>query len=105
MFEVVQHITTLIDSPQVRVAEFMMSPNSKAERHYHSSTNEFCVCLEGRLIVECDGGTGVVLSAGQWIEIQSQVVHRLSNPEDSTSRYMVVQGIGQYDFIPVHTTP
>jgi quercetin dioxygenase-like cupin family protein len=105
MCDSVQHMATLIDTPEVRVAEYAIKPGSGGDRHYHSSVREFCVCLEGCLLIERDGAPAVLLAAGQRAEMEAGVVHRVSNPESTPSRYMVVQGTGPYDFIAVQAAP
>jgi mannose-6-phosphate isomerase-like protein (cupin superfamily) len=96
----VREVATLVNANGVRVAEFEIDPISDGTWHHHSQVSEHCYCLKGRIAVEFSGKPTVILEAGERCEIPAGVSHRLRNAENQVCRYLVIQGIGSYDFVP-----
>ena len=93
-------ISSLIDANGVRVAEFEIDPKEKGIFHYHSEIMEYCYCIKGQLSIDIENSEqSIVLLPGEKIEIPLGVVHRVNNDTNSIGRYLVVQGVGSYDFI------
>lgn len=95
----VREIATLINVNGVRVVEFELSARSNGAWHHHSQVSEHCYCLKGRIVVEIAEYEAVALEAGKRCEIPAGVKHRLRNAENQVCGYLVVQGIGSYDFV------
>ena len=95
----VREVATLINANGVRIAEFEMQPNADGAWHHHSKVSEHCYCLKGRIDVEFAGQPTVNLGAGDRCEIPAGIAHRLRNPENQVCGYLVIQGIGGYDFV------
>lgn len=95
----VREVATLVNANGVRVAEFEMDPDSSGAWHHHSQVSEHCYCLKGRIVVEIAGKPPVNLEAGERCELPAGVSHRLGNAQSQICRYLVVQGIGAYDFV------
>jgi quercetin dioxygenase-like cupin family protein len=97
----IQHTATLVDASGVCVAEFAMDPGARGDWHFHSSVKKYLHPPGCRLRMERDGEPAVVLAAGQRTDADPGVVHRIVNAEGTSSRYLVVQGVGRYDFVAV----
>lgn len=95
----VTEIVTLINSNGVRVVEFALSPNSSGAWHHHSEMLEHCYCLTGHITIEIADAETVDLSPGNRYELPARVKHRLRNDENQIARFLVIQGVGAYDFI------
>ena len=76
-----------------------MGPASKGDRHYHTSVKQYCVCLEGRLLIEHDEKSQALLNPGQRMEIAAGTIHRASNREEALCRFIVIQDGGNYAFV------
>ena len=98
--EAVECLSTLVQTGDVRVAEFEMAPEARGALHYLSALSEQCFCLSGRLRAEV-GGTKYSIQAGDSLHIPAGVEHRLANDVGTASRYLVVQYGGPYDFVSV----
>jgi quercetin dioxygenase-like cupin family protein len=94
-------VRTWFDTGTMRVAEFRLDPGASGEAHFHSSVDELCVCLDGGLSVSRRGGPVQTLKPGERIEIPAGEIHRLSCARDCGCRYLVIQGVGAYDFVLV----
>ena len=95
----VTEVATLINSNGVRVVEFALSPNANGVWHHHSEMLEHCYCLNGRLTIEIAGAKPAYLSPGNRYELPAGVKHRIRNEENHIASFLVIQGIGTYDFI------
>ena len=95
----VKCINTLVHTKEARVAEFEMAPNTEGEVHYHSTVNERCVCLGGRLKININSPPAFSLKPGESIDIPAGVAHQIINTNSSACQYMVVQFGGVYDFV------
>jgi len=89
----------LIDTADARVAECSLPSGQAGERHYHSKVSEYCYCLEGELSVTLEGGPCKTLSQGERQLIPAGVPHQVANNGVIPCRYLVVQGVGAFDFI------
>jgi mannose-6-phosphate isomerase-like protein (cupin superfamily) len=59
-------------------------------------------CLEGLIDVEARQPPGkFVLRPGESCEVPPRTVHHVSNAKNGTSRYLLVQAPGQYDYVRV----
>ncbi len=89
----------LINASGVRVAEFELQPRTDGRWHFHSHVSEHCYCLKGRLVIEIDEREPATVEAGDRCEIAAGVKHRVRNNDAVVARYLVVQGVGLYDFV------
>jgi quercetin dioxygenase-like cupin family protein len=89
----------LINSGEVRVAEFELQPRTDGPWHRHSQVSEHCYCLKGRLVIEIEERQPTTLEAGERCEIAVGVRHRVRNVAALGATYLVVQGVGPYDFV------
>ena len=95
----VKQIATLINSNGVRVVEFLLAPNSRGAWHHHSQLSESCYCLKGQLSVDIDENKTLVLLPGEKCEIMAGIRHSVFNAVQTPCTFLVVQGIGEYDFV------
>ncbi len=96
---VLRHVATLINENGVRIVEFVLSAQMDGAWHHHSQLTEYCYCLKGRLSIEIVGGETVALSPGDKCEITAGTSHRVCNKSHSDCRFLVIQGVGVYDFV------
>lgn len=81
----------------VRIME--LEKGAATDWHFHTEVLDFFVCLKGALLVETKGHEKVVtLQPGQHAEVTPMKLHRVSNAGDDKAEYLLVQGIGTYDF-------
>jgi mannose-6-phosphate isomerase-like protein (cupin superfamily) len=92
-------LSTLYNTGEVRVAEFLIAPESVGSVHYHTTVNELCICLEGEMIVHQKDLPVITLTPGQRTTILPGVVHTVENRLTTPCKYMVVQGPGKYDLV------
>ncbi|MDB5805950.1 MAG: hypothetical protein JWN73_3272 [Betaproteobacteria bacterium] len=88
------------------VKEFSFGPNEGIPWHSHSQVFDIFYCLEGQLQIEsAEIANGqarpcVMLDAGESTRIEAGTPHHPSNPGTGPCRFLLIQGIGQYDWLP-----
>lgn len=90
----------VVQTPDVRVVEYVLQPGDRLSWHHHSEVTDRFYCLEGKIEVELrDAARSELLGPGETLMVPPGVVHRSGNAADNVSRYLLVQGVGRYDFI------
>jgi len=96
----VEKIRIVLQTPEIRVVEYVLQPGDRHPWHHHSEVTDRFYCLEGQIEVELrDPPRTESLRPGQTLTIPPQVVHRAGNAADGVGRYLLVQGVGRYDFV------
>ena len=75
----------------MRVQILTLARGQSIPWHYHSEITDYFVCLEGTLIVETKAPRNEYL-------LKAHFVHGL---DMSAAKFMILQGVGVYDNIPV----
>jgi len=82
----------------VRIIE--QKGNSKSPWHYHSEVTDDCFCLEGVIEVHVKNPKQTTsLKPGERCTIKVGEIHRVANCSDKIAKYLLIQGVGKYDFI------
>jgi quercetin dioxygenase-like cupin family protein len=69
--------------------------------HLHSAIADTFVCLDGPMAVQTrdpDGET--VLQPGETCAVPARMPHYVSGTNGGPCRFLIVQGVGKYDFVP-----
>jgi len=96
-----QKIEALISTAETRVAEFSLAAHQAGQWYYHSAVVEYYYCLDGVVAVEQQGKQSLALKPGEKVEITIGNIHRVSNVAAQPCRYLIIQGVGTYDFLQV----
>lgn len=89
----------IIMTDDVRVRVMPLAVGAATEWHHHSRVTDFIVCLTGEVGVETrEPGEEMLLWPGQRCTLLPGRVHRVVNRAAGTSEYLLVQGVGPYDF-------
>ncbi len=82
----------------VRVME--LAEGTATEWHHHTEVADFFVCLTGEVSVETRSPDAARrLKPGEHWGVTPPQVHRVVNLHRGRSEYLLVQGVGSYDFI------
>jgi quercetin dioxygenase-like cupin family protein len=86
--------------PRFRITELTITPTQKVPWHCHSNVQDTFYVLEGQLrIFLREPKEEVRLSPGQTYSVRPRRPHLVTNGSDTTATFLVLQGIGEYDFI------
>src|SRR5580692_9885999 len=90
----------IVQTADVRIAEYTLGPGDALPWHHHTEITDIFYCLEGRIEVDCrDRAHQQTLHPGEKSSMPVKTSHRVRNATDGTSRYLLIQGVGKYDFI------
>ena len=85
-----------------RISELQISPTQKVPWHYHSNVQDTFFVLEGTIRVFVrDPKEDVTLTRGQTYTVPPRRPHLVVNAGESSATFLVLQGIGDYDFVPL----
>lgn len=90
---------TIIKTDNVRVRILRLAPREEAPWHFHVEVVDNMFCLSGTIAVHMrDPGQVIGLQPGRRVEVRPGRVHRVVNAGDERATYLLVQGVGKYDF-------
>jgi quercetin dioxygenase-like cupin family protein len=99
-YEIKQRVT-VAEAPNLRVRELALADGQCVPWHYHTNITDTFFCMEGPMLV-CTRNPDQqhVLQAGGKLAVGPGTPHRVTGLNDSACRFMIVQGIGIYDYVP-----
>src|SRR6266699_1430623 len=90
------------ERPGFRIAELQISPTQKVPWHYHTHIQDTFYVIEGRLrLFLRDPKQEVHLGPGDTYSVRPRRPHLVANGRDGSATFLVLQGIGEYDYVPL----
>jgi quercetin dioxygenase-like cupin family protein len=90
------------ERPGFRINELQISSSQKVPWHYHTVVQDTFYVLQGRICVSVrDPEEQVYLVRGQTYTVQPPRPHLVTNAGEGSATFLVLQGFGEYDFIPL----
>ena len=90
----------VLQTNDVKVSTHELKANESGKLHFHRFIKEHFFCLSGILEVKIfSPDETVILLPGESVLINPERRHMVANNDSSNSSYLIVQGIGEYDFI------
>lgn len=88
--------------PGFHINELQISRTQKVPWHYHSSVQDTFYVLEGSIRIFLQNlKADVTLKPGETYCVPPRRPHLVTNAGDSSATFLVLQGIGEYDFVPL----
>jgi mannose-6-phosphate isomerase-like protein (cupin superfamily) len=88
--------------PGFRIAELQISPTQQVPWHYHNNVHDTFYVIEGAIrIFMQDPKESVELIRGQTYAVPPKRPHLVTNAGETSATFLVLQGIGEYDFVPM----
>jgi len=92
----------IAESGGVRVQVLTLAAGQCVPWHCHSEVTDTMVCLEGRIEIETRAPRETFpLEPGGRCTVPPRRAHTVVNTHAGRSRFLIVQGVGRYDYIPV----
>src|SRR5215468_11689845 len=88
--------------PGFRIAELQISPTQKVPWHCHTNVQDTFYVIEGypRLFLR-EPKEEVHLAPGDTYSVRPRRPHLVTNGGDVSATFLVLQGIGEYDYVPL----
>jgi quercetin dioxygenase-like cupin family protein len=88
--------------PGFRISELQISPAQKVPWHFHNNIDDTFYVIEGnvRLFLQ-DPVQDIRLAPGGSYCVKARRPHMVMNDGDTSATFLVLQGIGEYDYVPL----
>ena len=98
----VERRTRHAERPGFRIQEIQISPKQKVPWHYHNNVQDTFYVLAGTIRVFLqDPKEEVRLAPGETYTVRPRRPHLVTNGGEGSATFLVLQGIGEYDFVPL----
>lgn len=90
------------ERPGFRINELQISPAQVVPWHCHSNIQDTFYVIEGHLrLFLRDPTEEVRLGPGQTYSVRPRRPHLVANGGASSATFLVLQGVGEYDYVPL----
>ena len=90
------------ERPGFRINELQISPTQQVPWHFHTNIQDTFYVLEGSIrIFLREPKEEVRLSPGETYAVPPRRPHLVINGGDSSATFLLLKGIGEYDFVPL----
>jgi quercetin dioxygenase-like cupin family protein len=97
----VRNIYVVARGSDVLVREYTLGPGEAIPWHRHSEVHDYYYALEGKVLIETrEPSAHHELAAGESAHVSPWTIHQVSNGGTQLCRFLLVQGVGKYDFVP-----
>ena len=98
----VKSIEPVMIGSDVQARLFTLAPAETIPWHFHSAVTDWYFVLEGVLSIETRAPADHrELIVGESYHIAPKTAHLVSNRSEIDTRFLLVQGVGPYDFLRV----
>jgi quercetin dioxygenase-like cupin family protein len=95
----VKNIEPVVVGSDVQARVFTLAPRDVIPWHYHGESTDHYFVLRGELTIETRApDTRQVLGVGERFKIEPGTAHRISNEAATECQFLLVQGVGKYDW-------
>ena len=98
----VEHRAEHAARPGFRITEIQLSKTQKVPWHYHNNVQDTFYVLNGNLrLFLRDPKEEIRLAPGDTYSVKPRRPHLVANGGEGSATFLVLQGIGEYDFVPL----
>ena len=96
----VRDIHVVAKGADVLVRQYTLDPGEAIPWHSHSEVSDYYFGLEGVVLIETRNPSARhEVGPGRTATVTPPTVHHVSNPGRQPCRFLLVQGVGKYDFV------
>ncbi len=94
-----KEVEVILKTDSVRVRIMSLDPREIAEWHYHTQVTDDIFGLTGTILIRWkEPDEEIKLVPGMRCQIKPGKIHQLENVGSEGAKYLLVQGVGKYDF-------
>lgn len=98
----IRDTTVLAEAKELRVLDMTLMPRQSVPWHRHPRNDDLFIGLRGEFrILYGEAGEGITVHAGERFNVPCGVAHSVVNASTCACQFLVIQGIGEYDYLPV----
>ena len=105
--EAAERVARHAERPGFVISEMRMSPAQRVGWHYHTNIQDTFYVLDGSVRITLrDPDEQVELRPGEsWGPVRAGRPHLVTNSGDGSATFLVLQGIGDWDHVPLEDVP
>lgn len=101
VYELAGH-EVVAEGADLRVSVLTLAAGQAVPWHYHSEITDQMVCLDGPMVVETRAPRETHrLEKGDRCRVPPMTAHYVHGIDGGPCRFLIIQGVGVYDFMPV----
>jgi len=90
------------ERPGFRISELQISPTQKVPWHLHNNVDDTFYLVAGKIrLFLREPDDDIRLAAGDSYRVKAGRPHLVTNDGDTSATFLVLQGIGEYDYVPL----
>lgn len=90
------------ERPGFRISELQISPAQQVPWHLHTEITDTFYVIEGQLrLLLQEPNEEVRLGPGGIYSVRPRRPHFVANGGDTSATFLVLQGVGDYDYVPL----
>ena len=99
----------VMEGKDMLVKEFTLAPREVVPWHHHTQISDVFYCVQGDLEIELkDAFSGesqppIRLRVGDSARVDPGMAHQPTNVGAGVCRFLLIQGVGEYDYMPYQT--
>ena len=95
----IKNVETVVKGTDVQVRVFTLAPGETIPWHFHRGSSDHYFVLAGLLSISTrEPASTRTLSSGQTYKISPGTAHLIANGGEDDCRFLLVQGVGTYDW-------
>jgi quercetin dioxygenase-like cupin family protein len=95
----IKNIEPVVVGTDVQARMFTLAPGEAIPWHYHGESTDHYFTLSGELTIETRApDKSCKLAVGEHFKILPGTAHRISNASNADCRFLLLQGVGKYDW-------
>ena len=100
--ELYERVAIHAERPGFRISEIRLNPTQRVPWHHHSNIQDTFYVLSGRIRITLRfPDERIELGVGEnWGPVRGGRPHLVTNAGTDTASFLVLQGFGDYDFVP-----
>jgi len=90
------------ERPGFRISELQISPAQKVPWHFHNNIDDTFYVIDGKIRLFLQNPKeDIRLAPGASYCVKARRPHLVKNDGDTSATFLILQGIGEYDYVPL----
>jgi quercetin dioxygenase-like cupin family protein len=100
----IRELKRVFSTDEVQVSYLVLAPEEEVPWHFHSNVCDTFYVLRGPVTISTREPDGTaVISTGETFQTRERQPHRVHNTSDHEVSFVLIQGVGKFDFHPLAT--
>lgn len=102
----VRTVERVFSTDEVQVSHLVLAPGEEVPWHFHSDVRDTFYALRGPVTIYTrEPEATAVIETGEVLQTRDRQPHRVFNASDHEISFVLIQGVGKFDFRPLTPSP